>query len=223
MKKTISAEQAREVIKVIDKLIASDEAIIKVCKRAQNYAEKLTADPEKQQKYAANMIIMRYSDLTAVGGGASAIPGMIPFVGPIFSVFGVAALDAVVALKFELEMVLALSHLAGFDIADPKERKLGFLLVCASLEDAYDSEKEPSILQIVDLAMSEFSTRELSKTLAKTVARVIVMMSCKRLTRFIPVVGIAIGASVNKVLSAQTGRECWRALKHRINAAKAEH
>ena len=129
---------------------------------------------------------------------------------------------AIIALKFELEMTLALSHLAGFNIDDQRERKIDFLLVCTSLEEAYDYDKEPSLKDIIDLAMSEFSTRELSKTLAKTLARVIVMMSCKRLTRYIPLVGIVIGASVNKVLSARTGRECWRALKHRKNANRCE-
>ena len=36
------------------------------------------------------------------------------------------------------------------------------------------------------------------------------------------IVGIVIGASVNKILSARTGRECWRALKHRKNANHCE-
>lgn len=218
MNKTLSNDDAREVVKVLDKLVASNDSIRSVCDKAQKYAKKITHDEAKIEKIASKMVIMHYSNLTAAGGGISAIPGMIPFIGPILSIFGVAALDALVALKFELEMTLALSHLAGFDIDDNRERKLAFLLVCTSLEEAYDSEKEPSLKQIVDLAMSEFSTREMSKTLAKTVARVIVMMSSKKLVRFFPVIGIAIGASVNKVLSTRTGRECWRALKHRKNS-----
>ncbi len=222
MKKQISQDAAREAVAVLDKLVASNDSIKKVVDKAVLYAEKMTNDEHKREKYASRMIIMHYSNLVAAGGGASAIPGLIPFVGPILSIFGVAALDAIIALKFELEMTLALSHLAGFNIDDQRERKIDFLLVCTSLEEAYDYDKEPSLKDIIDLAMSEFSTRELSKTLAKTLARVIVMMSCKRLTRYIPLVGIVIGASVNKVLSARTGRECWRALKHRKNANHCE-
>ena len=222
MKKQISQDAAREAVAVLDKLVASNDSIKKVVEKAVLCAEKMTNDEHKREKYASRMIIMHYSNLVAAGGGASAIPGLIPFVGPILSIFGVAALDAIIALKFQLEMTLALSHLAGFNIDDQRERKIDFLLVCTSLEEAYDYDKEPSLKDIIDLAMSEFSTRELSKTLAKTLARVIVMMSCKRLTRYIPLVGIVIGASVNKVLSARTGRECWRALKHRKNANRCE-
>lgn len=221
MKKQVSQNDAREVVLVLDKIVASNESIKNACQKAVLCAEKLTTDEHKREKYAARMIVMHYSNLVAAGGGASAVPGMIPFIGPILSIFGLAALDAIIALKFELEMTLALSHLAGFDIDDPRERKIAFLLVCASLEEAYDSEKEPSLKEIVDLAMSEFSTRELSKTLAKTLARVIVMMSSKRLARFFPIVGIAIGASVNKILSARTGRECWRAIKHRKKSCQS--
>lgn len=205
---------ARQVIAVLDKIIASNESIIGVCDKCRALAERC-ASPAKLEKRTAQLIVMHYSNLCAAGGGASALPGMIPAVGTVMSIFGAGALDAMLALKFELEMTLALSHLGGFDISDPRERKLAFLLACASLEEAYDSEHEMSLLGIMDLAMGEYSTRELSKTMIKTLARVIMLVAAKRWTRFFPVVGIAIGASVNKVLSTHMGHECWRAIRHR--------
>lgn len=205
---------AREVIAVLDKLIASDKNIIGVVDKCRAMAAQCASEA-KLEKRTAQLIIMHYSNLCAAGGGASALPGMIPFVGTIFSIFGAGALDAILALKFELEMTLALSHLGGFDISNPRERKIAFLLASASLEEAYDVEREPSLLSMVDLAMGEYSTRELSKSLIKTLARVIMMVTAKRYTKFFPVVGIAIGASVNKVLSTHMGHECWRAIRHR--------
>ena len=109
MKKQISQDAAREAVAVLDKLVASNDSIKKVVEKAVLCAEKMTNDEHKREKYASRMIIMHYSNLVAAGGGASAIPGLIPFVGPILSIFGVAALDAIIALKFELEMTLALS------------------------------------------------------------------------------------------------------------------
>ena len=209
-------EGARDVIRIIDKIVPRNESIIRVVERAKKLAQHV---PEgKREKRTVQFIIMHYSNLTAAGGGLSAVPGLIPFVGTVFSIFGASALDALIALKYELEMTLALAHLAGFDIEDPRERKLAFLLVCASLEEAYEEEKEPSLYAIVDLAMGEFSTREMSKSLVKLVARVMTLMVSKKWTRYFPFVGIAIGASVNKLMSTHTGYECWRALKHRQRA-----
>ena len=122
-------EGARDVIRIIDKIVARNESIIRVVERAKKLAQHV---PEgKREKRTVQFIIMHYSNLTAAGGGLSAVPGLIPFVGTVFSIFGASALDALIALKYELEMTLALAHLAGFDIEDPRERKLAFLLVCA--------------------------------------------------------------------------------------------
>lgn len=215
--RAVHESEARQAISVIEKLLAGNDAIIARCDKAKTLAQKLSS-PAKREKRTAQLIIMHYSNLTATGGGVSALPGMLPIFGSIFSIFGAGAVDAVLALKFELEMALALSHLAGFDIADPRERKLAFLLVCASLEEAYDTEKEMSLFNIVNLAMGEFSTRELSKSLLKVFARVLTLMIAKKWVKFFPVVGMFVGASVNKVMSAHTGRECWRAFKHRRDA-----
>ena len=215
-----SEADARRVIRVVERLVADSDDIEAICEKARRAAAS-APDELHRERRAVRYIIRHYSNLTALGGGASGLPGLLPVVGSVFSVFGAGALDAVLALKFELEMALALSSLAGFDIEEPKERKFAFLLACASLADAYAADKEPTLAQVVDIAMGEFSTREMSKSLIKMMARVIVMMTAKRMTRFVPFVSLAVGASVNKVMSAHTGFECWMALKRRRDAKKA--
>ncbi len=217
MVKKVDENDARQVIAVLEKILASNDSIKALCEKNKKIAQHL-AKEDKLEKRTAQLIIMHYSNLCAAGGGASAIPGLIPGIGLIYSLLGTTALNSFLMLKFELEMSLALSHLAGFDIEDPRERKIAFLLACTALEDAYDEEKEPSIGTVLDLAINEYSTRELSKTLVKAVARVMMMFLAKRWTRLFPFVGIGIEASVNKVLSAQLGRECWRAIRRRRNA-----
>ncbi len=209
-----SEHDARKAIRILDKMIAKDESIIAAVEKAKKRAVKLSSE-NKREIRTVQLIIMHYSNLCALGGGVSGIPGMIPGVGSVLSIFGAGALDAMIALKYEIEMILALSYFAGIDISDPKERKIAYLLACASLEEAYETEREPNLKGIIDLAVSEYSTRELSKTLIKALARVIVMFGAKRWVRFFPVVGMAIGASVNKVLSLHMGYEAWRVIKKR--------
>lgn len=205
---------AREAIRILDQIVASNDKIRMVVDKCMNLAEK-AGKSENSRNRAAQLIIAHYSNLCAMSGGASGLPGMIPFVGPVLSIFGAGALDAVMQLKFEIEMVLALSVLAGRNIDDPKERKIAYLMACTSLEDAYNSSKEPTLKSIVDLALGEYSTRELTKTMVKAVARVIMMMTAKKWTKYFPIVGIMVGVSMNKILTEHTGRACWRVIKRR--------
>ena len=207
---------ARNAIRILDKIIAKDESIIASVEKAKKRAEKISSE-NKREIRTVQLIIMHYSNRCALGGGVSGIPGMIPGIGSVLSIFGAGALDAMIALKYEIEMILALSYFAGIDISDYRERKIAYLLACASLEEAYETEREPNLKSIIDLAVSEYSTRELSKSLIKALARVIVMFGAKKWVKFFPVVGMAIGASVNKVLSLHMGYEAWRVIKRRGN------
>ncbi|MBQ4360984.1 MAG: EcsC family protein [Proteobacteria bacterium] len=210
-------ESARQAVEILEKILQKNEDIIKVVEKAGKFAER-TSKIENREYRTAQFIIMHYSNLCAAGGGASALTGLIPGLGTILSVFGAGAVDAFLALKFELEMSLALAHLAGYDITDPRERKIAFLLACAGLEDAYNAEKDPNIKTVIDLAVSEYSTRELSKTLTKAFARALMFVTAKKWTRLFPLVGIAIGASINKVLTTKLGHSIWNALNDRKNA-----
>ena len=193
MVKEVNENDARKVIKVLEKILASNDSIRALCDKNKKIAERL-AKPENVERRTSQLIIMHYSNLCAAGGGASALPGLIPGIGLIYSLLGTTAINAFLLLKFQLEMCLALTHLAGFDIDDPRERKIAFLVACAALEDAYDEEKEPTIGTVLDLAIHEYSTRELSKSLVKAVARVMMMFLAKRWTRLFPFVGIGIEA-----------------------------
>ncbi|MBQ8036867.1 MAG: hypothetical protein IJ268_07740 [Proteobacteria bacterium] len=209
-------ENARQAIEILEKILQKDEAIIAVVKNAEKLAER-TSKIENRENRTAQFVIMHYANLCAAGGGASALTGLIPGLGSILSVFGAGAVDAFLALKFELEMSLALAYLAGYDISDPKERKLAFIMACSSIEDAYKAEKEPNIKSVIDLAVGEYSTRELSKTLTKAFARAIMFVTAKKWTRFFPLVGIAIGASINIVLTTKLGHSLWKSMNTRRN------
>ena len=218
MKENNKEKEAHHVIQILDKILAKNESIIKVCDRCMKIA-KFGKDPSKHLSHASRLVIMHYSNLSAAGGGVSTLPGLIPGIGLVYSLLGSSAIAAILAFKFELEMSLALAHLSGFDISDPRERKIAFLMVCSALEEAYSNDEEATFVNVLDIAMSEYSTRELSKTLIKAVARVLVMFSAKKMTKFFPIIGTGIESVVDKVLCERMGRECWRTYSRRVKAA----
>lgn len=207
-------DNGREILGVLEVLLASDESIAAVVARAQRHAEA-SKEARIINRRAARYIIRHYSTLCAASGGASGLPGLIPFVGPVFAVFGAGATDAIIALKFEIEMSMALSSLVGFDISDPRERKLAMLLASAALGDAFDSEEQPNIRYVLELAITEYSTRQLSKAMIKLISQAIFSIAGKRWLKVFPFVGMAISASVNKLLTTHTGWQCYEALLER--------
>ena len=217
---TTDANEKREndVLQVLDKVLASPDSIIQYCAKAARLASHFSSD-KTREKRTAQFIISHYSNLTAAGGGISALPGLIPGIGTVLAFLGAGALDAFLALKFEIEMAMALSHLAGFDIRDPREQKLACLLACSALEDIFANKGKASIGHVLDVAVHEYSTRELSKTMAKALVRVLMMITAKRWTRLFPIIGIGIEMGVNKVLSTRLGNACWKEILYRRSSS----
>ena len=77
MVKKVDENDARQVIAVLEKILASNESIKALCEKNKKIAQHL-AKEDKLEKRTAQLIIMHYSNLCAAGGGASAIPGLIP-------------------------------------------------------------------------------------------------------------------------------------------------
>ena len=209
-------------IAILEKILASNDSIRKVVSRCEAAAVHFSKDKKTRERRVAHLIIGHYANLCALSGGASGIPALIPFVGSIYSIFGASTADAIAALKFEIEMALALTSFMGYDIDDPRERKLAIIMACAALEEAFHRDRPTTIFDIVDSAFAEYSTRQLSKTMAKLFARAILTLVAKRWTRLFPLVGIAIGGTVNALMSAHTGNGCYLALcRRRRRDAKA--
>ncbi len=201
-------------ISILEKILADNDSIRKVVAKAKASAASFK-DPKMRERAAVRSIITHYANRCAITGGATALPSLIPFIGTIYSIFGAASADAIAALKFEVEMALALTDYMGYDIDDPKERKIAIVLACAALEDAFDADKPMTLFQVMQSAASEYSTREFTKSLAKLITRAIFAIASKKWTRFFPIVGIAIGGGMNMIMSMHTGRGCYNAIRRR--------
>ncbi len=218
----MTAANDMKKLEILEKILASNDSIRRVVARAQKFTAS-TVDDQARERRAANFIIAHYANLCGITGGLSGLPAYLPFIGAIYAIFGASASDALAALKFEIEMSLALSALVGFDIDDPKERKTAILLACASLEDEFDAEKQATFLDLVDSAISEYQTRQLSKTMAKLVAQAFVKIAARRSTRLFPLAGIAVGGGMNLALSIHTGRNCYEAICRRKRHLAEKH
>lgn len=208
-------------IEILEKILASNDSIRKVVTKCEVAAVHFS-NKKTRERRVAQLIIGHYSNLCALSGGASGIPALIPFVGTIYSIFGASTADAIAALKFEVEMSLALTSYMGYDIDDPRERKLAIITACAALEEVFNRNRPTTLFDVVDSALSEYSTRQLSKTMVKLFARAVLALVAKRWTRFFPLVGIAIGGAVNAMMTAHTGHGCYIALcRRRRRDAKA--
>lgn len=204
-------EKGRKILLAIETILDSNKRIVRRAERAMQRYNGLK--PQEQRDKAARRVIAYYSNLSASSGVLTTLPGLIPGIGALFTLFGGGIMDSVMVLKCEVEMALCLSALYGFDIEDHAERTRAFLLASAALEANKASQsRSESLLRVVDVAVNEYSTRELSKMMLKLVGRAALSLGSKRLLRLLPVVGMAVGGGVNKALTHRTGMRCKYAL-----------
>lgn len=208
-------------IAILEKILASNDSIRSVVAKCEAAAVHLSHEKTRERR-VVQLIIGHYANLCALSGGASGLPALIPFVGSLYSIFGASAADAIAALKFEIEMALALTSYMGYDIDDSRERKLAIIMACATLEEAFHRDRPVTVFDLVDSALAEYSTRQLSKTMLKLFTRAVLTLTAKRWMRFFPLVGMAVGGVVNAMMSAHTGHGCYLTLcRRRRRDAKA--
>ena len=210
-------KKAEKILSAVNRILDSNDKIRAVCKKYERKALICAEDNDDDEKYlymdAGKRIITHYSDRASVSGGLTGLPSMLPGMGTIVSLVGASAVDIVLMLKFEIEMSLCLCCLAGFDIDDERSRQLAYALAVVSSRDILSSRSEDvQSKAIVKSAFWDYSVRELSKHVIKTVMAILCMNITKGMFKALPFVGIAVGASFNKVITRRTGQCCLDAL-----------
>jgi len=131
---------------------------------------------------------------------------MIPGFGTLVAVTGGALADMSLVLKYETELAMALTHLYGFDIRSERGRRIALALASVS---TYDEKSGEDLL--VDIAETEvtaiwnYGGRQLSKLLLTVMARLALIQLGKSALRAVPFAGMAVGASVNRILTKGVG------------------
>lgn len=224
MKPAEEHSQGRKLLTAVERILSDTDSLIALAERfLQRAREAQASSDERARTLAAAEAVSHFSNRAAIAGGLTAAPAIIPGAGTLVAAVGGALADVGFLLKFEVEMALVLSHLHGFDIRQDDERQLAFLLASVSTYDARGGENV-----LVDMAKAEgvalwrYGPREVSKLLVGVLTRLAFQQVGKGLMRVLPLVGIAVGSSMNKVLTGRVGERCIRDLGKRRDFLAAQ-
>ncbi|KFA94380.1 hypothetical protein [Archangium violaceum] len=209
MKEAEEQSQGRKLLTAVERILSDTDSLIAL---AEQHLRRAKEDPRE----ASEEVVRHFSNRAAVAGGLAAAPALIPGAGTLVAALGGALADMGFLLKYEVEMALVLSWLHGFDIRKDEERQLAFLLASVSTYDAKSGENV-----LVDVARAEgvaiwrYAPREVSKHLVGVMTKIALLQLSRGLVRALPLVGIAVGSSMNKVLTTRVGERCIDDLRKR--------
>lgn len=178
------------------------------------------ADDSGHLTVIASRIIASYSTKSAIAGAITAVPGMVPGPGTAVALVGGSLADMTLMLKHEVELALCLTHLYGHDIRNERERWLAYVLATVNTYEARSGRNYFVDLASIQLeALRKYTPRQLSKMVATVMGRYALFCASRGLFRAVPLVGVVVGASANKVLTNAVGWRCSDALARWRSAA----
>ena len=216
-----SENQGETLLSAVERVVDSPESVVELVEdfKVRTPRSSLPSEGAWRREVAAK-IVSNFSRKSALSGGVTSLPALIPGIGTLAAALGGTFLDLVLVLKFEVEMAMALTYLHGFDIRERNERQFAFLL--ASVQ-TYEAKTGRNFL--VDLgsatgtAMWNYTPRQLSKSLLKVMSALALRSVSRGLLRAVPVVGAIVNTSVNKVFTTKVGHSCIAQLNMRRKQA----
>lgn len=202
------------------KLISAVEELLDSPERLQARAREAMARAGGDAGRACEAIIREQSNASALAGGLATMPGLVPGIGSVMAAYGGIVVQMVYVLKTETEMCLMMQSALGYDIRDPRERQLGLLLACVGTFESREGGDPLVRLGVTSLeAIWNYTPRELGKLLVNVAGRMVVYSAAKQSLRAVvfaaPLIGIGVGAGVNKVMTRRVGRRALGALLKR--------
>lgn len=215
----IDRARGEQLLHALERILESPAAIQALVRKKQAETGAYD-DPDA----VAPHLIAHYSNRSALVGGATAIPAMLPGLGTVATLLAGPLADMVLLLKLEAEMCLALAAARGHDIARPDERQLALLL--ATVSTAEVSRGRNPLRDAVDVsgtAIWNYTPRRVGKLLVEALAVAAAWQLSRRVAlRALPVIGVAVGAGMNKALTTRVGRQAWRSLQARAHLTPAQ-
>ncbi len=224
MKEVEDNERGRKLLSAVERLIDDTENIAAMVdgQREKARLEQPAIEEDVLRDMVAERLVKQFSNSSAISGGATALPAIFPGAGSVIALTGGTLVDVALMLKFEVEMSLALCWNYGFDIRLERERELALLLASVITHDESTGESFVNdVLQAEGQALWNYAPRQVPKLAAQVLSRVALRQAGKGLFRALPLVGIAVGAGINKALTTKTGNKMVTELKRR--RAEGEH
>lgn len=217
--------RGRHLLSAVERLIDDSYGLIAEVEafRLETPLEE-TISPAVHQEVVAGRIISTFSTRSALTGGISAVPALLPGGGTAVAVVGGSLADMTLMLKYEVEMALCLTHLYGHDIRHEKGRWLAYALAAVhtyEIKQGDDYVKDMVNTQIE--ALMKYTPRQLSKIVVTVLGKLALLALSKNLVKALPLVGIVVSASANKLLTSSVGWRCVEALvRHRDSEGDQE-
>lgn len=220
-------EQGAKLYSAVERIVEDPNTIIERVERFEDEIDEENPDLSDQElvDQTAEKLITYFANRTMTAGGLSSLPALIPVWGSVIAVVGGGLADMTFCLKYEVEMVLSLSALYGFDIRDDKERGLAFLIASVSTYEQLDGQSNlfKDMFQAVgDYAQTQsqavwnYTPRQIGKIVTKTFVKLAIQGTSKSLLKAMPLVGIGISAAGNRLLTKHVGSKALDALRYRL-------
>jgi hypothetical protein len=177
--------------------------------RAQSQDERPRAPERDHQERVAEHLVSRYSRLCATVGGTSALTGIVPGLGTIIAAVGGAAADAVVCMKFQVDMCMCLAEAFGYDVAEPDAQHLAFLVAAGG---ALEKAGEQAGVKLASKAgvnlVKQYLKGAALQTIKELFKKLGILFTRKALEKALPFgIGVAFGAAGNYALTRYVGAQ----------------
>jgi uncharacterized protein (DUF697 family) len=214
---TGSEEAGSRLLSAVERLIDDADTLIAEVEVSLEAARLETSGSQAAcRELVAMRLITEYSNRSALSGGLTALPAIIPGVGTGIALVGGFLADVALVLKHEIELVLCLTYLYGYDIREAKERWLAYVMVGSRVYAVKTGRNYFVDLVEAELdALPRYAPRQLSKIAFTILGKLALVSISKGLVRALPLVGVVVGASTNKVLTSTIGWWCVDALERR--------
>jgi uncharacterized protein (DUF697 family) len=212
-----------------ERLLSAVERVVEDCDELIAHVETLKSaaneirDEDDLREHLAQQIIHGYSTRSAIAGGVTSLPALLPGAGSAVVLVGGLLADMTYMLKHDVEMILCLSYLYGHDIRDEKERWLAYVL--AGIRTYEVQARRNYFADLFDLqldALPKYTPRELFKLAAAVLGKVALVSLSRGFVKTLPLVGIVVSASTNKFTTWSVGWWCVEALERRRSAERSE-
>lgn len=216
--------QGQRLLTAVERLVDSPETLIAYVEAlSEDTVAEEGAPPEVIRRSIASRIIATYSNRSALAGAATALPAIVPVGGTMVAVVGGSLADMAFMLRHEVEMAMCLTYLYGYDIREERERWLAFLIASISTYRAKSGRNYFVDLAEAELeAIAKYTPRQLSKMVMTVMGKLALLALSRSLVKALPLVGVAVCASANKVLTDAVGWRCVEALWRRAQSGEAD-
>lgn len=214
--------EGERLLSAVDRLIDDRDTLISQVEAVMAAIDIDRKDAAYVEAVAAK-IIDDYSVRTAIVGGVTALPAVFPGAGSAVALVGGSLVDMTLVLKHEVEMAMCLTHLYGFDLRDERERWMAYVLA-----GVRTYEVESGRNYFVDLLEAQidilprYTPREIFKIAAIVLGQIALRSMSRRFVRALPLIGVFVGASTNKLMTTSVGWSCVDTLDRRRRMAPAE-